>query len=168
MNEQTAVKKTKLQQLTEFLLTSLHPVIKANDIDAWQERGTLVLSGSDNGQDGFEVAKWKHSAVIAIEKFPHRKINPYNLLAMLSAFLLDSDWPRDEYGLEDPELDIEVISKDNATILIEVMLIDDIDLIPHDQGPILFNGQRFYVSLASTDFAENVNVNVSVNAQGDA
>lgn len=163
MSEQTVAKKTKLQQLTAFLLTSLSPVIKANDIDAWQERGTLVLSGSDNGQDGFEVAKWKHSAVIAIEKFPHRKINPYNLLAMVSAFLLDSGWPRDEYGLEDPELDIEVISKDNATILIEVMLIDDIDLIPHEQGPVYFNGQRFYVSLASTDFAETVSVSVGID-----
>jgi len=166
MSTQTIVTKTKLQQLTEFLLTSLSPVIKANDIDAWQERGTLVLSGSDNGQNGFEVAKWKHSAVIAIEKFPHRKINPYNLLAMVSAFLLDSGWPRDEYGLDDPELDIEVISKDNATILIEVMLIDDIDIIPHEQGPILFNGQQYYVSLAATDFAESVNV--SVNANGEA
>lgn len=153
-------KKTKLQQLTEFLLASLQPVIKANDIDAWQERGQLVLSGNDNGQDGFNVAKWKHSAVIAIEKFPHRKIDPYNLLALISAFLLDSGWPRDEYGLEDPELDIEVVSKDNATILIEVMLIDDIDLIPHEQGPILFNGERYYVSLASVDFAETVTVSV--------
>jgi len=151
--------KTSLQQLTEFLLVSLNPAIKANDIDAWQERGTLVLSGSDNGQDGFEVAKWKHSAVIAIEKFPHRKINPYNLLAVLSAFLLDSGWPRDEYDLDDPELDIEITSKDNATILIEVMLIDDIDLIPHEQGPISFNGQKYYVSLASTNFAEAVEVN---------
>jgi len=152
--------KTKLQQLTEFLLASLNPAIKANDIDAWQERGTLVLSGSDNGNGSFQVAKWKHSAVIAIEKFPHRKIDPYNLLAMVSAFLLDSGWSRDEHDLEDPELDIEVISKDNATILIEVMLIDDIDLIADEQGPITFNGQRFSVSLASIDIAESVNVNV--------
>jgi len=159
--------KTKLQQLTAFLLTSLSPVIKANDIDAWQERGTLVLNGSDNGNGSFQVAKWKYSAVIAIEKFPHRKIDPYNLLAMVSAFLLDSDWPRDEHDLEDPELDIEVISNDNATILIEVMLIDDIDLIPHEQGPIIFNGQRFNVSLDSMYIAESINVNVSVNAQGD-
>ena len=155
---------TKLQQLTQFLLKSLNPVIKANNIDAWQQNGTLVLNGNDNGKDGFQVAKWKHSAVIAIEKFPHKKINPYNLLAMVSAFLLDSGWPRDEYALDDPELDIEVISQDNATVIIEVMLVDDIDLIPHSKGPILFNGERYYVSLASTNFAETVNVSVGAEA----
>lgn len=152
--------KTQLQLLTEFLLASLKPVINANDIDAWQERGTLMLSGSDNGLDGYQVAKWKHSAVIAIEKFPHRKVGPYNVLAMVSAYLLDSGWPRDEYGLEDPEIDVEVISKDNATMLIEVMLIDDLDLIPNEQGAIVFNGQRYSVSLATVNVAESVDVEV--------
>jgi hypothetical protein len=155
---------TKLQQLTKFLLSSLSPAVKANNIDAWQERGTLVLSGNDNGVCSFQVAKWKHSAVIAIEKFPHQKINPYNLLAMVSAFLLDSDWPRDEFGLDDPELDIEVVSKDNATILIEVMLIDNLDLIPDTQGPIVFNGQNYRVSLATINVAESATVNVEVEA----
>ena len=122
--------KTQLQQLTEFLLASLQPVINANNIDAWQERGTLMLSGEDKGSDGYQVAKWKHSAVIALEDFPHRKINPYNLLAMVAAYMLDSNWPRDIYGLGDPEIDIDVVSKDNSTVLIEVQLMDDIDLIP--------------------------------------
>lgn len=152
--------KTQLQQLCEYLLTSLKAVIKTNNMDAWQERGTLILSGEDKGQDGYQVAKWKHTAVIAIENFPHRKVDPYNLLAMVSAFLIDSGWPRDEYGLDDPEIDIDVISKDNATVLIDVMLIDNIDLIPDPKGPVLFNGENFYVSLATYDFAETVDVNV--------
>lgn len=153
---------TQLQQLTAFLLASLNPAIKQNNIDAWQERGTLILSGNDNGLGSYQVAKWKYSAVIAIENFPHRKINPYNVLGIISAFLLDSDWPRDEYDLADPELDIEVISNDNATILIEVMLIDDIDLTPNTDGPILFNGQRYSVNLAEIYTAETVTVNVSL------
>jgi hypothetical protein len=153
-------RKTQLQLITEFLLASLKPHIQANNIDAWQEQGTLVLSGKDNGQGSYQVAKWKHSAVIAIEKFPHRKVDPYNLLAMVSAFLLDSEWPRDEYDLGDPELDIDVVSKDNATILIEVMLIDNIDLIPDDQGPIKFNDQNYRVSMASFDVAENIEVSI--------
>lgn len=153
-------KKTKLQALGEFLLGSLSTVITKNNIDAWQERGTLVLNGEDKGQDGFQVAKWKHTAVIAIENFPHRKINPYNILAMVSAFLLDSEWPRDEYGLSDPEIDIDVISRDNATVLIDVELIDDIELIPDENGPVHFNGARYYVSIAPVEFAEDVDVNV--------
>ena len=160
MSENNSQKKTKLQELCEFLFTSLSAVIKRNNIDAWQERGTLILNGEDKGQDGFQVAKWKHTAVIAIENFPHRKVNPYNILAMVSAFLIDSEWPRDEYGLSDPEIDIDVVSSDNATVLIDVELIDNIELIPDAKGPVHFNGGRYYVSIAPVEFAEDVDVNV--------
>jgi len=159
-------KKTKLQELCEFLFSSLKPVIKQNNIDAWQERGTLVLSGEDKGQDGYQVAKWKHTAVIAIEKFPHREVNPYNILAMVASFLLENDWPRDEYGLSDPEIDVDVISSDNAMAIIEVELIDDIDLIPDANGPIIFNGQRCRLGVIPLDYAEDVDVNVKGEQQG--
>ncbi|MGI2146259.1 phage tail protein [Shewanella frigidimarina] len=149
---------TQLQQLAEFLLSNLSPLVKANDIDAWQENGTLILSGEDKGADGYQVAKWKHSAVIALERFPHRRVNPYNLLAMVAAFLIDSNWQRDEYGLEDPQLDIDVVSKDHATVLIELQLLDDIDLIPDETGPVPFNGERFRVSLVPLNIAETVDV----------
>jgi hypothetical protein len=159
MSTQTPIQtKTQLQQLCDFLLMSLSPLVKTNDIDAWQENGTLMLSGEDKGNGGYQVAKWKHNAVIALERFPHRRVNPYSLLAMVAAFLIDSDWPRDEYGLEDPQLDIDVVSKDHATVLIELQLLDDIDLIPDANGPVLFNGQRFRVSLVPLNIAETVDV----------
>ena len=166
MSTQTPIQtKTQLQQLTEFLLASLSPIVKANNIDAWQERGTLILSGEDKGIDGYQVAKWKHSAVIALENFPHRKINPYILLALISAYLIDSDWPRDEYGLDDPEIDVDVTSKDNTTVLIEVQLMDDIELIPDDNGPVPFNGGRYRVSLVPINIAESVDMQVQIEAQ---
>lgn len=151
---------TQLQQLTEFLQQSLKGAIHANNIDAWQERGTLHGIGDDRGQDGYAIAKWKYTGVIAIEKFPHRRVNPYNLLALISAFLIDSNWERDNFGLDDPEIEIDVVSKDNATIMIDVQLIDDIELIPNESGPILFNGARYHVSLAPISIAENVDVNI--------
>ena len=166
MSTQTPIQtKTQLQQLTEFLLASLSPVIQANNIDAWQERGTLILSGEDKGADGYLVAKWKHSAVIALENFPHRKINPYNLLAMVAAYLIDSDWPRDEYGLDDPELDIDMVSKDNSTVLIELQLMDDIELIPDEHGPVKFNAGRYRVALVPLNIAESVDMQVQIGAQ---
>lgn len=151
--------KTQLQQLTEFLLSGMQPFVTANSIDAWQDGGTLILSGEDLGM-GYQVAKWKHNAVILIENFPHHQVAPYNLLAMLAAFLLDSGWPRDEYGLQDPTLDIDIISKDNATIVIEVQLMDDIDLIPDDAGPVRFNGNRYNVALVPVNVAESIDAQV--------
>jgi hypothetical protein len=148
---------TQLQQITEFMLQGMQPYVTANSIDAWQEGGSLILNGEDLGT-GYRVAKWKHNAVIAIENFPHRKVAPYNLLAMLAAFLLDSGWPRDEFGLTDPTLDIDIISKDNATVIIELELLDDIDLIQDDTGPVLFNGERYSVASVLVNVAEDVDV----------
>lgn len=149
--------KTQLQQLTEFLLQSMQPYVTANSIDAWQEGGTLILSGEDLGT-GYQVAKWKHNAVIAIENFPHMQVAPYNMLAMLAAFLLDSGWKRDEFGLTDPTLDIDIISSDNATVIIEVELLDNIDLLPDETGPVLFNGNRYRVATVLVNTAEEVDV----------
>jgi hypothetical protein len=154
--------ETSLQKLSTFLLSSLAAVIKPNNLDAWQESGTLILSGEDKGQAGFEVAKWKHSAVITIENFPHRKVNPYNLLAMVAAFLIDNEWPCDQYKLSDPEIDIDVVSKDNATVIIEVELVDDIELIPIENGPVQFNGTSYAVSLLPVLVAEEIDVNVKI------
>lgn len=148
---------TQLQKITEFMLQGMQPYVTANSIDAWQEGGTLILNSEDLGA-GFRVAKWKHNAVVVIENFPHRKVAPYNLLAMLAAFLLDSGWPRDEFGLSDPALDIDIISKDNATVIIELELLDDIDLIPDEAGSVLFNGARYSVAAVPVNVAEDVDV----------
>lgn len=148
---------TQLQKITEFMLQGMQPYVTANSIDAWQEGGTLILNGEDLGA-GYRVAKWKHNAVVVIENFPHRKVAPYNLLAMLAAFLLDSGWPRDEFGLSDPTLDIDIISKDNATVIIELELLDDIDLIPDEAGPVLFNSERYSVATVPVNVAEDVDV----------
>jgi hypothetical protein len=154
------LKKTKLQLLGEHLLKSLSPIIKTNNIDAWQENGTLILSGEDRGEGGYQVAKWKHTGVIAIENFPHRRIAAYSLLAMVAAFLIEHDSDRDNYQLADPEIDIDEISSDNATVIIDVELIDNIELIPDDDGPVFFNGTRYKVDIAPVNLAENVDVNV--------
>lgn len=152
--------KTKLQQLGEHLLNSLKPIITTNNIDAWQERGTLIINGEDRGENGYQVAKWKHTGVIAIENFPHRRIAAYSLLAMVAAFLIDHDHERETYQLADPEIDIDEISSDNATVIIDVELIDNIELIPDATGPVFFNGQRYKVDIAPINVAETVNVNV--------
>lgn len=154
-----STQKTQLQQVTEFLLQSMQPYVTANSIDAWQEGGTLILSGEDLGT-GYQVAKWKYNAVIAIENFPHLKVAPYNLLAMLAAFLLDSEWPRDELGLKDPLLDLDPISKDNTMVMIEIELVDNIDLFQDDNGPVLYNGNRYRVASVPVNVAETVTVQV--------
>lgn len=162
--------KTQLQLISEFLLASLGSTIKANDIDAWQEHGTLVISAEDKGLQGFMLAKWKHTAVISIERFPHRKLNPYSLLAMVAAYLIDNGADRDTYQLADPEFDIDVISKDHAQVLIQLELMDDIEVIPDANGAIAFNNQQYRIDIAPVNVAETIDtvVTIASDAGGDA
>lgn len=160
-----SAQKTQLQQITEDLLASLSPIIQANDIDAWQEAGTLLL-GSDDLGNGYRVGQWKHTAVIFIECFPHKRINPYNLLASIGIFFNSQEWAneRESLGLADPSIDIDIdpSSKDNAKIVIELELIDNIDIAPNAQGPLLFNGERYSVGLASIDVATEFELEGSI------
>lgn len=149
--------KTKLQQMTDFLMISLKGAIKANDIDAWQENGTLMLNGQDLG-DGIKIARWKSQAVITIENFPSKRINPYNVLAFLSVFLSEFDQEREQFGLNDPEIDIDEISSDNTTIIIEMDVIDDLELIPDPEGPITYFGEKYLLAPIENFVAENVDV----------
>jgi len=146
---------SKLQQLCEYLSQNMQPYVKQNDIDGWQGGGELMINTENLGLGGYLLAKWKYDAVIEIERFPHRKVNPYNLLAMVAVWLIANDESRDEYELQDPDFDIAVISKDQAQITIELDFIDNIELLPDEQGPIEFNGERYRVSLVPINVAEN-------------
>ncbi|MCL1123532.1 phage tail protein [Shewanella surugensis] len=166
MSQPQIQEKTQLQQLSEFLLASLSPIVKKGDLDAWQEGGTVMRHGDDLGH-GYRVAKWKYKASIAIERFPHTKINPYNLLGLIAAYFIDNAQERDDYQLGDPELTIDPISQDNTTIIIDVELMDNIDLLPDSNGPILFDGQRYRVSLVPVNVATDMSLFVHVKDELD-
>ena len=159
-------RKTQLQLITEFLLASLKPHIQANNIDAWQEHGTIVICNQDLGLEGYCIGKWKHTAVIHIQNFPHLKMNPYNLLALIAAYLIDSGWDRDTYDLADPDIDIDAESDDHTTVLIELELLDDLEIIPDVNGGIVFNGQKYSLDIAPVNVADTIDT--LVNIGGDA
>lgn len=145
---------SKLQQVCEYLANQLQPMIKPNNIDGWQSGGTLIINGQDLGT-GYLAANWKYDAVIQIERIPHKRFNAYEMLAMLSVWLIENDSERDTYGLTDPDLDIDMISDDHAQVTIDLQLMDDIELIEDPQGPIIFGGKNYRVSIAPINVAES-------------
>ena len=86
----TRYENTIAHQTYQFLLNSLNGLVNANDVDAWQEEGTLILNSADKG-NGLVIAKWRYKATIEFERFPHKKINPYSLLAMIACYLSEHD-----------------------------------------------------------------------------
>lgn len=154
---------TTLNQLTKHLLDTLTPTIKANDIDAWQSDGKLHITQDDRG-NGIVIAKWQHSCVIVIEKLPHRKFNPYTLLVILAAWLADNEWPKEEFSLQGPEIDIEFVSKDQVQMFIQLELMEDLEIVEDPQGDIPYLGKRYRLDNIPIDWAEQVEVDVSLES----
>lgn len=146
-----------LNQLALHLLSTLGPYVKANDIDAWQTDGKLHIIQDDLGH-GINIAKWQYSAVIAIERLPHIKFNPYIILAILAAWLADNEWPADEFGLAEPAIDIDIVSEDHAQILINIELMDDLGIVEDENGVIPYMGKKYRLENVPINWAEQVEI----------
>ncbi|MUK91563.1 phage tail protein [Aliivibrio fischeri] len=151
---ETAYNKTKLEHLTEYIVSHLNSSVLDNKIDSWQERAAIVVDGEDLGNGGYVAAYWRYEAVISIEEFPHQKLDPRNLFALVACWLSDCDSDRDINELADPEISVDVISDEAADVLIEIEMMEAIQMIPDEAGLITWRGNRYRVQTVPIDVAE--------------
>ncbi|MGF1761366.1 phage tail protein [Photobacterium sagamiensis] len=146
--------KTKLEHLTEYIVSHLRSNVLDNKIDSWQENGSIVPNGEDKGNGGHVACHWKYNAVISVEEFPHQLLDPRNLLALVACWLSDYDSDRNEDELGDPSLSVDVISHEAADVSIELELIEPIEMIPDPEGMITWRGETYRVQAVPIDTAE--------------
>ncbi|HCE3234792.1 TPA: phage tail protein [Vibrio parahaemolyticus] len=151
---ETTYNKTKLEHLTDYIVSHLNTNVLDNKIDAWQERAAIMVDGEDRGNGGYIAAYWRYEAVISIEEFPHRQLDPRNLFALVACWLSDFDRERDIHELDDPEISVDVISHEAADVLIEIEMMEPIEMIPDEQGLITWRGTKYRVQAVPIDTAE--------------
>ena len=156
---ETAYNKTKLEHLTDYIVSHLNSSVLDNKIDAWQERASIVVDGEDLGNGGHVAAYWRYEAVVSIEEYPHQQLDPRNLFALVACWLSDCDRDRELHGLDDPEISIDVISHEAADVLIEIEMIEPIEMIPDEQGLITWRGIKYRVQTVPIDVAEEYELN---------
>ncbi|EJA7355670.1 phage tail protein [Vibrio parahaemolyticus] len=161
---ETTYNKTKLEHLTDYIVSHLNSNVLDNKIDAWQENGTIVPNGEDRGNGGYIACHWKYNAVISIEEFPHRLLDPRCLLALVACWLSDYELTRNEDELGDPELSVDVISSEVADVAIELEMMEPIELIPDPAGMITWRGETYRVQAVEIYTAEEAElVNEAAN-----
>ncbi len=161
---ETTYNKTKLEHLTDYIVSHLNTNVLDNKIDAWQENGSIVPNGEDRGNGGYIACHWKYNAVISIEEFPHRLLDPRCLLALVACWLSDHDVTRNEDELGDPDLSVDVISSEVADVAIELEMIEPIELIPDPAGMITWRGETYRVQAVEIYTAEEAElVNEAAN-----
>ncbi|MCR9686226.1 phage tail protein [Vibrio antiquarius] len=151
---ETTYNKTKLEHLTDYIVSHLNSNVLDNKIDAWQENGSIVPNGEDRGNGGYIACHWKYNAVISIEEFPHRLLDPRCLLALVACWLSDYDVTRNEDELGDPDLSVDVISSEVADVAIELEMMEPIELIPDPAGMITWRGETYRVQAVEIYTAE--------------
>ncbi len=161
---ETTYNKTKLEHLTDYIVSHLNTNVLDNKIDAWQENGSIVPNGEDRGNGGYIACHWKYNAVISIEEFPHRLLDPRCLLALVACWLSDYDITRNEDELGDPDLSVDVISSEIADVAIELEMMEPIELIPDPAGMITWRGETYRVQAVEIYTAEEAElVNEAAN-----
>lgn len=114
----------------------------------------IVVDGEDRGNGGHIAAYWRYEAIISIEEFPHRLLDPRNVFALLACWLADYDKERDIHELDDPEITVDVINEESADVLIEIEMMEPIEMIPDEQGLITWRNQKYRVQAVPIDVAE--------------
>lgn len=61
----------KLQAITAFIVSL--DLVAAENIDAWVENPKIVPRGKSMGDDGIVLYTQTYDAVIAIERYPHKR-----------------------------------------------------------------------------------------------
>lgn len=150
--------KTKLEHLTDYIVRRLKTDVLANKLDAWQESAKLILNGEDRGNGGFIICNWQYRAVISIEEFPHQKLDPRYLLALVACWLSEHDPNRDVEELGDPDVAVDVISHEAADVAIELTLEESVEMIPDPDGLIEFAGELYRVQSVPIDTAEEAEI----------
>ena len=150
----TVYSKTKLEHLTDYIVSHLNSSVLDNKIEAWQEGGSIVPSGEDRGNGGYIACFWKYNAVISVEEYPHQLLDPRCLLALIACWLSDHEEDRNEQELEDPTLSVDVISEEAADVSIELELMEPIELVPDEGGMITWRGKKYRVQAVEIYTAE--------------
>ncbi|WP_325891101.1 phage tail protein [Grimontia sp. NTOU-MAR1] len=154
----TPYHQTHLEHLTDYMCAHMSGVVLANKIDAWQENAQLTVSGEDLGNGGFLMAQWQYQAVVSIEGFPHKAIDPRYLLASVACWISEFDPDRSQKGLADPSVSVDVLDDGSVDVAIELELCEDIQMVPDSEGHIRYQGTQYRVEAVPIWTAEDVEI----------
>ncbi|MCJ2164651.1 MULTISPECIES: phage tail protein [unclassified Pseudodesulfovibrio] len=138
-----------LQALTQALKKA---GASGNHIHSFADQGVIVPTGRDLGH-GLEVGRFKYDAVIQVEGY---RDDGMLFVAFVTAWLQVHDPKREALGLADPEIDISLNDDRTADIELSIDFEESLEIVPDEDGPIHYNGQRWRVADVPIDVAEEL------------
>ncbi len=151
----------KMQALANFLRDQ--NLFAAEQFDYWMENGENNYTSKRQG-NGLLICRFRYDAVFSIERYSD---DADLFLVLLSIWLIENDDNRDDLELDSPKVDVTVLDDTCVDLEITVTFDEPIEIVPDDEGPILFRGKRYSVAPALITDANKVGVGDSQARQTD-
>ncbi|WP_140920172.1 phage tail protein [Limnobaculum xujianqingii] len=154
---------SQLDSLVSFIRENV-PARLMIEFDNWMDDPKLEQSHRGYGEGQRRIGVLIYDGVVSWDRFPFKTFDPQIVFALILSWLAENSRP-DEFTLDVPRIDLELIDDDVAILTITVSLIDEICLTEDDNGLIPFDGQKWKISSPVIWTAESADI-FSVDSVG--
>lgn len=141
----------QLAAITQFLIGL--DLVAAEQIDSWVENPQIVPAASVKSAGVLVIYRQTYTAVLAIERYPHRRIPAELLFAQISAWLIEHDSERFDNEEAKISTDVEIMDDETADIEIGIDFIEEVEIVEDAGGPISLDGKRWRLAEGTINYA---------------
>ncbi|MFD0965987.1 phage tail protein [Seminibacterium arietis] len=155
------LRKYLYQRLTAFIAEQL-PSRYKNNLYSWIEDGEIIDEGQQLTEQGEVLAFLKYNAVIWLEQFPFKQIDPAVIKVNLLHWLKQNDPYR--YRVESAvNFDIEMLDDNTADLVFNVQCFEPMEAVEDENGNIYANGKKYRLDYINIYTAEEIATEISID-----
>lgn len=148
---------SQLNSLTAFLQQTLPERVR--DFDSYIDEQKIVVSNKDMGMGQHRIGYTTYSGELRWDSWPYRLCDPQLLYTLVLVWLGEhGNALREELSMDDPDIDPQVIDEQTAIVSVSIPLVDELDIIEDENGPIPYNGKRWRIGTPVVLIAETATV----------
>lgn len=136
------------KHITDYLERELGSTGK-DKFDSVIESGKLIPMFKETAQNGMIIGKFQYKAILSIEDFPGKKVDPYIVMARVMAWIQDHDREREIHKLTSPQATIDAYNNGEYCDLdFDIDFVETITatLAPEGEiGDVTFAGKEWIV-----------------------
>lgn len=136
---------SQIESLTGFIRANMPPRAMQSFTSEMESLKTIPAA-KDKGLGQVRLSVIRYDAALLWERFPYRECDPRQVMALLEVWLAAE--PRElfsQVGITsaDPDWDIELIDEETAIVTVTVPMVEELIIVPDENGPVPYEGGRY-------------------------
>lgn len=134
---------SQLDSLVKFIKDNV-PERAMIEFDSYMDNPKLQRSNKNLGLDQRRLGVLIYDGVLSWDRFPYTEFDPQILFALVLIWLTDNSLD-DNFQLEEPTVDLELIDTKTAILSITVGMVDEIRVKSDENGAIPMKGKKWAI-----------------------